>query len=189
MRSVPKCHNRDKSVVRVHLCGGGVEYLHRDPASRRRRRNGKSQIWDSKMWSRVSNYSNPRKTTLARASSICKRQTRPLVREGAPQKQDRNCQRVVSGHEPQMGLDVKTYWLTDRQSQCDFDLSEFSCEKMASRQWGERGSWRISTVRSSYQETTSGDYNRLGTLVCVCEKVSSKVWRLAMALVITCSSE
>jgi hypothetical protein len=25
------------------LCGGGVEYLHRDPGSRRRRRNGKSQ--------------------------------------------------------------------------------------------------------------------------------------------------
>jgi hypothetical protein len=24
-------------------CGGGVEYLHRDPASRRRRRKGKSQ--------------------------------------------------------------------------------------------------------------------------------------------------
>jgi hypothetical protein len=27
-----------------HPCGGGVEYLHRDPASRRRRRKGKSQI-------------------------------------------------------------------------------------------------------------------------------------------------
>jgi hypothetical protein len=25
-------------------CGGGFEYLHRDPASRRRRRKGKSQI-------------------------------------------------------------------------------------------------------------------------------------------------
>jgi hypothetical protein len=25
-------------------CGGGAEYLHRDPASRRRRRKGKSQI-------------------------------------------------------------------------------------------------------------------------------------------------
>jgi hypothetical protein len=30
-------------------CGGGVEYLHRDPASRRSRRKGKSQIWDSKI--------------------------------------------------------------------------------------------------------------------------------------------
>jgi hypothetical protein len=36
-----------------HPCGGGVEYLHRDPASRRRRRKGKSQIWNSKMCSQV----------------------------------------------------------------------------------------------------------------------------------------
>jgi hypothetical protein len=36
-------------------------------------------------------------TALARASSIYKRQIRPLVLEGAP------------GHEPQMGLDTKTY--------------------------------------------------------------------------------
>jgi hypothetical protein len=27
-----------------------------------------------------------------------------------------------AGHEPQMGLDTKTYWLTGRQSQCDFDF-------------------------------------------------------------------
>jgi hypothetical protein len=105
-------------------CGGGVEYLHRDPASRRRRRNGKSQIWDSKIWLRVPRDSNPRKTELARASSIYKRQTRHLVKEGTPQKQDRNCQTVIiSGHEPQMGLDTKTYWLTDHQSQSDFDLT------------------------------------------------------------------
>jgi hypothetical protein len=48
----------------------------------------------------------PEKGYLARA--IYKRQTRPLVREGTPQKQDRNS-------------DAKNYWLTDRQSQCDFD--------------------------------------------------------------------
>jgi hypothetical protein len=40
--------------------------------------------------------SNQRKTTLARTSSIYKKQTRPVVREGAPQKQDRNCQRVIN---------------------------------------------------------------------------------------------
>jgi hypothetical protein len=33
---------------------------------------------------------DPRKTALARTGSIYKRQTRPLVREGATQKQDRN---------------------------------------------------------------------------------------------------
>jgi hypothetical protein len=76
-------------------CGGGVEYLHRDPASRRRRRKGKSQIWDSKIWSRVPRDSDPRKTALARpAAYIRKRQARPLIREGAPQKQDRICQTV-----------------------------------------------------------------------------------------------
>jgi hypothetical protein len=49
----------------------------------------------------------------------CKLQTRPLVREGAPQEQDRNFQtetfreEVISGHKSQSGLDTKTYWLTD----------------------------------------------------------------------------
>jgi hypothetical protein len=32
------------AVTELDPCGGGVEYLHRDPASRRRRRKGKSQI-------------------------------------------------------------------------------------------------------------------------------------------------
>jgi hypothetical protein len=41
-------------------CGGGVEYLHRNPASRRRRRKGKPRIWDSKMWSRLPQNSDPR---------------------------------------------------------------------------------------------------------------------------------
>jgi hypothetical protein len=34
-------------------------------------------------------------------------QTRPLVKEGAPKR---------------LGLDTKTYWLANRQSQCDFDF-------------------------------------------------------------------
>jgi hypothetical protein len=72
-------------------CGGGIEYLHRDTASRRRRRKGKSQIGDSKIWSQVPRDSDPRKTALARTSSTYKRHTRPLVREGAPQEQDGNC--------------------------------------------------------------------------------------------------
>jgi hypothetical protein len=79
-----------------HPCGGGFEYLHRDPASRRRRRKGKSQIWDSKIWSRVPSDSDPRKTALSRTSSIYKKQTRPLVRECATEKQDRNCQTAIN---------------------------------------------------------------------------------------------
>jgi hypothetical protein len=77
-------------------CGGGVEYLHRNSASRRRRRKGKSQIWDSKVWSRVPRGSDRRMTALARSSSSSKRQTRPLVRESAARQQTRNCLTVIS---------------------------------------------------------------------------------------------
>jgi hypothetical protein len=66
---------------RIFPCGGGVEYLHRSPASRRRRQKGKSQIRDSKIWSRVSRDSDPRMNALARASSNCKWQTNHLVIE------------------------------------------------------------------------------------------------------------
>jgi hypothetical protein len=50
-----------------------------------------------------------------------RRQTRPLVREGAPTKTRPELSNT-SGHEPQMGLDTKTYWLTEHQSQYDFDF-------------------------------------------------------------------
>jgi hypothetical protein len=75
--------------------GGGVEYLHHDPASRRRRRKGKSRIWESKVWPRVLRDSDPKMTALARASSNCKRQTRPLVREGVSNQQTRNYQTII----------------------------------------------------------------------------------------------
>jgi hypothetical protein len=39
-RSVQRGYKKDK----LGRCGCGVEYLYRDPASRRRRQNGKSQI-------------------------------------------------------------------------------------------------------------------------------------------------
>jgi hypothetical protein len=42
-----------------------------------------------------------------------------------------------------MGLDTKTYWLTDRQSQCGFDFElpqEFSWKKISDR--GSQGAWR-----------------------------------------------
>jgi hypothetical protein len=103
------------SVTGRNSCGGGVEYFRRDPASRRRRWKENSQFWDSKIWSRVPRDLDPRKTALARASSIHKRQARPLVREGAPQKQGRNCQTVINiwswapwGSTPRL-----TDWLTD----------------------------------------------------------------------------
>jgi hypothetical protein len=42
---------------------------------------------------------------------------------GRPGKQDRNSQGV-------MGLGTKTYWLTDRQSQCDFGLIADDSERI-----------------------------------------------------------
>jgi hypothetical protein len=98
--SVPRGYKQEevqKSVFKP--CGGGFEYLYRDSERRRRRQKEKSQIWDSKIWSRVPRDSHPRKTTLARDSSIYKRQTPPLVRESTPQKQDLNCQRVGARHQ------------------------------------------------------------------------------------------
>jgi hypothetical protein len=98
-------------------CGGGVQYLHRDPASRRRRRKGKSQSETVKYGLKSQGNSDPRKTALARASSTYKRQTRPLVGEGAPQEQDRNrhtCNKdlVVS---PSWVLYSKTDWPAERR--------------------------------------------------------------------------
>jgi hypothetical protein len=76
----------------------GSDYTHVEAGSNTTtvtlRRKGKSQMGDSKIWSRVPRDSDQRKLALARASSIYKRHTRPLVREGTPQKQNRNCQTV-----------------------------------------------------------------------------------------------
>jgi hypothetical protein len=62
---------------------------------RRRRRKGKSQNWDIKIWSPVPRDSDSRKTALARTQQHIQRQTHPLVREGARQKQDRDSQTVI----------------------------------------------------------------------------------------------
>jgi hypothetical protein len=88
-------HTHPTIIISVSRCGGGVEYRHRDPASRRRRRKGKSRIWGSKIWPRVPRDSNQKMTALVRASSNFKRQTRPLVRENAPHQQTRNCLTVI----------------------------------------------------------------------------------------------
>jgi hypothetical protein len=89
-------------------CGGGVEYLHRSPMSRRRRRKRKSRIWDSKIWSRVRRDSDPRVTALARASSSCNGQIHPLPREDVTWRlwlQGFICRGgYVSGREARRGL-------------------------------------------------------------------------------------
>jgi hypothetical protein len=147
-------------------CGGGIEYLHRDPASRRRRRKGKSQMWDSKIWSRDPRDSDQRKIALARASSIYKSQTRPLVREGAPQE-DRNCHTsnkdlVVS---PKWVPYTKTDWPADRRRNVKLNSTQtqlklVSCNRVSlqrvvresvKRELG-RCSWRILTVKAVTRE-------------------------------------
>jgi hypothetical protein len=55
----------------------------------------KSGIWNNNIWSRVPLESDPTMTALARSSSNCKRQTRPLVRECAPHQQTHNCLTVI----------------------------------------------------------------------------------------------
>jgi hypothetical protein len=66
------------STVTLRIVGGDEEG------------NLKSETAKYGLKSQVPRDSDPRKTALARASSTYKRQTRPLVREGAPQEQDRN---------------------------------------------------------------------------------------------------
>jgi hypothetical protein len=48
-----------------------------------------------KYLSRVLRQSDPKMSALARARSNSKRQTRPLLREGAPHQQTRNCLTVI----------------------------------------------------------------------------------------------
>jgi hypothetical protein len=101
-----------------HPCWGGVEYLYRSPASHRRRRKGKSRIWDSRIWSRVPLDSDARMTALTRASRNCKRTTHPLVRESVPHQKtlklsDSNKNLVVNHT---WVLFSRTDWPTDRRS-------------------------------------------------------------------------
>jgi hypothetical protein len=94
-------------------CGGGVEYLHRSPASRRRRGKKKSGIWDSNIWSRVARGSDPKMTALARSSGNCKRKPRPRLTSTKRQLSDSNKNLVVS---PTRVFYSKTDWPTNRRN-------------------------------------------------------------------------
>jgi hypothetical protein len=49
-----------------------------------------------------------------------------------------------------MGLDTKTYWLTDRQSQCDFDFEKsFLCFEALACQDMSFGAEELNWVESS----------------------------------------
>jgi hypothetical protein len=80
-----------------------------------------------------------------------------------------------------MGLDTKTYWLTDRQLQCNFDFEEYFSPKGAAVQRGlESGNRGIAIVRFPYQETSSDDTAYRKHLKCAL--VICKVCKLAILL-------
>jgi hypothetical protein len=68
--------------------------------------------------SRTSLESDPKITALARTRRICKRLTRPLVRESAPHQQTRNCLTVIKKMivSPRWVLYSEIDWTTDRRS-------------------------------------------------------------------------
>jgi hypothetical protein len=106
----------------------------------------------------------PENDYTARTSIIYKTQTRPLVREDAPQKQDHNCQEVINISS--CGPDEARYqdWpsVANVNSNFTFEIvlrrqwedSEFSCETLAGRKVCEDGNWRSYGVESRYQATT-----------------------------------
>jgi hypothetical protein len=77
-------------------CGGGVQYLHRDPASRRRRRKREVSNLRQKIWSSVPRDSDPRKAALARASSIYKRHTASRKRGRPTENKPVTVKRVIN---------------------------------------------------------------------------------------------
>jgi hypothetical protein len=96
-----------------------------------------------------------------------------LPSEGAPDidKTVNVKQKLISGHEPQMGLETKTYWSIDRRSQCDFD---FSLQWVWVRGWREmvasqRG-WKPLNTEAEIrcQETANEDIEDFVRAVMIC---------------------
>jgi hypothetical protein len=82
-------------------------------------------------------------TTLARTRSNCKRLSHPIVREGAPRQQTRNCLKIIKIWS--WAPDTKIDWPTERSSQHNFDLMglnlvSYCCQKLVAeprRQFGK----------------------------------------------------
>jgi hypothetical protein len=70
---------------------------------------GVYKLWDSKIQLRVLRDSNPRKTALARPNSKWKLHTHPLVREGVPHQQTRNCLKEQKGREIDPGYQMSAW--------------------------------------------------------------------------------
>jgi hypothetical protein len=72
-----------------------------------------SRMQKSENW--VTLYSDQRKIALARPSRYWKLQTRPLVREGAPHQQTRNCPQIILKEEEKL-VTILDVCLTRRQT-------------------------------------------------------------------------
>jgi hypothetical protein len=66
----------------------------RDPASRRRRRKGSLKS-ETVKYGRDSLWSRTRERLHWQGSAAYTKDIRPLAREGAPPKEDRNCQTII----------------------------------------------------------------------------------------------
>jgi hypothetical protein len=110
--SVPKYYRGNEG--RLHelrtLRGGEFEYLHRSPVSRRRRRKGKSQIWDSvtrtQEWLRWRGLA-----AIVNGRPVLSSERAPHINKPATNCNNKNL--VVS---PRWVLDTKTDWPTNRRS-------------------------------------------------------------------------
>jgi hypothetical protein len=75
----------------------------------------------------------PEKDCAGKASSMYKRQTRPLVREGSPQKQGRNCQKINKYLVNNGGSNLRrrSQMIEERLQQL-VELEKCGCEKTTS---------------------------------------------------------
>jgi hypothetical protein len=103
-------YTRNNTYIIRNPCGGGVEYLHRDPASRRRRRKG-SLKYETVNYGHESQRNETRERLRWRGIAAYAKDTSVLSSERAPQKIKTVTvnELKISGHEPQMGLNTKTY--------------------------------------------------------------------------------
>jgi hypothetical protein len=131
----------------------------------------------------------PEKSAMERASSIYKRQTSPLVREGAPQKQDRNCQTVINIWLWALGGARHQDLLTDWPSVARWFWLWIigSWERAAVQRGPELRSRGIVIARSRYQATTIADTAGLKRLSVCCRDLWSV--EISDSTVIKCNYE
>jgi hypothetical protein len=144
-------------------CGGGIEYLHRDPATRKRRRNGKSQIWDSKIRSASIKGLGPEKDCVGKIQQHIQKTDPSSRQRGRPRKQDRNCQIVIAKYlvmSPRWSSTPRlTDWLTVSRN-VTLTLTWESTDGAMIQLWDIRQPIRMSagdTVKIRYQEKTIKD--------------------------------